>query len=134
MKKLLSLLLIIVIAAAAFITNPAKSRHKEVMHEAVAEASAEYMENHTSGTIGGIFGGLLSGLTSNVLNAAIDTQLNYHNYYLFSTCTMRVEGEQKLVSLGLFNQIITMDKDDVLEALGENPSGDDESQEEEDTI
>lgn len=134
MKKLFSLLLVIVIVGAALITNPTKARHKEVMHEAIEEASMEYVEKHTSNTIEGLLGGVLSGLTSNLLNAAIDTQLNYHNYYLFSTCTMKVKGEEKLVSLGFFNQIITMDKDDVLEALGETPSNGEESQEEQDTI
>jgi len=134
MKKLLFLLLIVVIVGVALITNPTKARHKEVMHEAIEEASAEYMENHVEGTLGGFINGFLSGMASTLVKTAIDTQLNYHNYYLFSTCTMKLEGEQKLVSLGLFNQIITMDKGDVLEALGEMPSNGEENSEEQDEI
>lgn len=124
MKKILTLLLAVAILAAAFLTNPPKSRHREVMHEAIQQAAAEYVDRHAgSSALGGFLSGFLSGLASTAISAAIDTQLHYHNFYLFSTCTMKMDGEQKLVSLGLFNHIITMDKDDVLEAIGENPDG-----------
>lgn len=119
MKKLLTLLLVVAVLAGAFVTNPSKERHQEVIRAAVEEASAEYVSNHTSDTMERLLGGLLSGIATSVINTAINAQLHYHNYYLFSTCTMKVEGAQKVVSLGLFNQIVTMDKDDVLKALGE---------------
>lgn len=123
MKKLLTLVIVAAVLVCAFVTNPSKERHQEVMRMAVEEASAEYVSNHTSDTMERMLGGLLSGIATSVINTAINAQLHYHNYYLFSTCTMKVEGAQKVVSLGLFNQIITMDKDDVLKALGEE--GDD---------
>jgi len=123
MKKLLTLLIVAAALVCAFVTNPPKERHQQVMRQAVEEASAEYVSNHTSDTVEQMLGGLLSGLATTVINSAIGVQLHYHNYYLFSTCTMKVEGEQKVVSLGLFNQIITMSKDDVLKALGEDTDG-----------
>lgn len=131
MKKLLTLLIVAAALVCAFVTNPPKERHQEVMRQAVEEASAEYVSNHTSDAMERLLGGLLSNVASTVINTAINAQLHYHNYYLFSTCTMKVEGEQKVVSLGLFNQIVTMDKDDVLKALGE--TGDDSGEDVEET-
>jgi len=122
MKKVITILVLAAIIAAAYITCPSKSRHEEVIKSAVSEAVDELADDY--GVNDNVVGGLLKGLTTGVISTGINMKLDYKNYFLFSLCKMKVEGEKRTVSLGLFNKIITMDKDDILEALGKETSKD----------
>ena len=85
MLKLLVALLVIVCVAMAM-TNPDAETHEKVFSaNLVKKAGAK-----------GVWQKLAGAVMEN-----IDLRLEYHNYFLFSTMTLR----NKTVSYGLFNQI-----------------------------
>jgi len=117
MKKFLALLALVAVVLCAVVTCPDKQTHESAIRQAVEGAVDDMAvdNNIQENALTKIVKNIATGLIA----TGIDVQLDYHNYFVFSTCKMKVEGEKKTVSLGLFNHIFTMDKDDILEALGQ---------------
>ena len=120
MKKLLVLILLVGIAILMTLTRPDKKAHKEAMMKAVSE----YVEEEAAerGMDNNVFGKVGKSLIKTAVSAAIDMKLQLNDYVLFNTTHVHLKGEDKTLSVGLFGQVITFDKEMLREAL---ESGDD---------
>lgn len=51
------------------------------------------------------------------IEVALNTKLKVHNYYLLNTTSVRLDGKDQLLSVGVLGQVITFDKDMLKERL-----------------
>ena len=51
------------------------------------------------------------------IEVALNTKLKVHNYYLFNTTSVRMDGKDQLMSVGMFGHVFTFDKDMLKERL-----------------
>ncbi len=114
MKKILTILCVIGVLALMILTTPDKKAHKDAMMQAVEE----YVEEEAESKLGkNILADLSSVLANNSIKALLNYKLKFHNYFLFTTTTMRVDGEEQLMSVGLLKHVFTFDKDMLKERL-----------------
>lgn len=115
MKKLLVAVIIIGIAILMALTVPDKKAHKEAMMNAVKEYVDEEAEER------GIADNGITRFGKNVVNKAIEgtlgTMLKVNNYYLFNTTHVKFKGKDQLLSIGMFGQVITFNKEMLREAI-----------------
>lgn len=117
MKKLLTIVIILGVAILMTQTVPDKKAHREAMMKAIKEYVDEEAENK------GIKDNGLTRFGKNVVTKAIEgalsAKLKESNYYLFNTTYIKMKDKNKLLSLGLFGQVITFNKDMLRDALEE---------------
>lgn len=115
MKKLLTLIIILLIAVLMTQTVPDKKAHKEAMMKAIKEYVDEKAEEKGFGN------NVLTKIGKAVINkgieVALNTKLKVHNYYLLNTTSVRLDGKDQLLSVGVLGQVITFDKDMLKERL-----------------
>ena len=115
MKKFFAIVIILLIAILMTQTVPDKKTHKAAMMKAIKEYVDEEAENR------GLTDKLLTRFGENVVNNTIeiivDSKIKVHNYYLFNTTTMHVNGEDQLSSVGILGHVFTFDKDMLRERL-----------------
>ena len=124
MKKLLVLILIVALAIFMVLTCPDKKAHKKAMMKAVTEYIDEESDERGFGK--NILTDIGKGVVRSAASAAIDMKLKVDNYYLFNTTHINMNGEKKLLSVGLLGKVITFDKEMLREALekGDNATED----------
>jgi|GEM_PF-1347262 len=115
MKKFLFLLIVAAALVGAYMTCPEKDKHEDAIKSAVRGAVDEYSDQKD--VPDNALTDIVKSVTAWGASTVLNTQLDYQSYKLFSVCRMKVDGEKRIVSLGLFDHIFTMDKDDILEAL-----------------
>ena len=115
MKKLLTLVIILLIAVLMTQTVPDKKAHKEAMMEAIKEYVDEKAEEQGFGN--NVLTNIGKVVVNKVIEVALNAKLKVHNYYLFNTTSVRLDGKDQLLSVGLFGQVITFDKDMLKERL-----------------
>lgn len=117
MKKLIGLVIVLGVAILMTLTVPDKKAHKEAMMKAIKE----YVDEEASEK--GIGNGGLSRLGKNIVTKAIESvlssKLEETNYILFNTTHIKMKENDKLLSVGLFGQVITFNKDMLRDALEE---------------
>ena len=115
MKKLLTVVIILLIAVLMTQTVPDKKAHKEAMMKSIKEYVDEKAEEKGFGN------NVLTKIGKAVVNTGIEVALNaklkVHNYYLFNTTSVHLDGKDQLLSVGLFGQVITFDKDMLKERI-----------------
>lgn len=115
MKKFFAIVIILLIAILMTQTVPDIKAHKAAMMKAIKEYVDEEAENR------GLTDKLLTRFGENVVNNTIeiivDSKIKVHNYYLFNTTTMHVNGEDQLSSVGILGHVFTFDKDMLRERL-----------------
>lgn len=114
MKKIIILILLAVVLGAAFVSNPSKEQHEDALSQTIEQSIGGGSKE------GGILGGLkrlgtkfVSGLASELISSRID----YHNYFIFSTTTFSVGGQEHTLSWGLFGQVVIRDTDALVDEL-----------------
>ena len=115
MKKLLVLILIVALAIFMVLTCPDKKAHKKAMMKAVTEYIDEESDERGFGK--NILTDIGKGVVRSAASAAIDMKLKVDNYYLFNTTHINMNGEKKLLSVGILGKVITFDKEMLREAL-----------------
>jgi len=117
MKKLLWIVIVLLVAVLMAVTAPGEEKHKEAMMQAVREYVDEEATNRGFGDNG------ITRLGKNVVVQAVKTALNsklrFDNYYLFNMTHVNLDGESKVLSLGIFGKVFTFDKDMLRENLEE---------------
>lgn len=115
MKKLLTIVIILLIAVLMTQTVPSKKAHKEAMMKAIKEYVDEKAEEQGFGD------NVLTDIGKAVMNKGIEVALNaklkVHNYYLWNTTTVRLDGKDQLLSVGVLGQVLTFDKDMLKERI-----------------
>ena len=99
------------------LTVPDKKAHKEAMMKAIKE----YVDEEAASM--GIGDNGLARAGKNVVTKAIETvlssKLKETNYLLFNTTHIQMKEKDQLLSVGLFGQVITFNKDMLRKALEE---------------
>ena len=117
MKKLLGIIIVLLVAVLMTLTKPDEQKHKDAMMSAIKEFVDQEAQDR------GFKDNVVTKLGKNVVNQAIKTALNsklkFDNYYLFNTSHVKLDGEDQILSLGIFGQVITFDKDMLKEKLEE---------------
>jgi len=107
--------IVILIAVLMTQTVPSKKAHKEAMMKAIKEYVDEKAEEHGFGD------NVLTDIGKAVVNKGIEVALNaklkVHNYYLWNTTTVRLDGKDQLLSVGVLGQVLTFDKDMLKERI-----------------
>jgi hypothetical protein len=115
MKKILLLIVVLAVAILMTLTVPNKNAHKEAMMKAIKEYVDEKAEEKGFGN------NVLTKIGKAVINkgieVALNTKLKVHNYYLLNTTSVRLDGKDQLLSVGVLGQVITFDKDMLKERL-----------------
>ena len=118
MKKLLTVIIVLLVAVVMIMTRPEKKQHKDAMMVAIKEYVDEEAANK------GIGDNILAKLGKGVVNKAIETALNsklkMHDYYLFNTTYVKLDGGEQLLSVGLLGHVFTFDKKMLREKLEES--------------
>lgn len=118
MKKLLTVIIVLLVAVVMIMTRPEKKQHKDAMMVAIKEYVDEEATNK------GIGDNILAKLGKGVVNKAIETALNsklkMHDYYLFNTTYVKLDGDEQLLSVGLLGHVFTFDKKMLREKLEES--------------
>ena len=117
MKKILWIVIVLLVGVLMYATAPAEEKHKEAMMKAVREFIDEEAANR------GFKDNGITRLGKNVVAQAVKTALNsklkFDNYYLFNMTHVKLDGENKTLSLGIFGKVFTFDKDMLRENLEE---------------
>ena len=117
MKKFLIVVIVLLVAVLMKMTVPDKQAHKEAMMEAVNE----FVEDKTVGKYGD---NMLTKLGKNVvvktIEVALNSKLRVHDYLLLNTTYVRLNGEEQMLSLGMFGHVFTFDKEMLQEKLEES--------------
>lgn len=115
MKKLLFLILIVGVVILMALTKPDKKAHKEAMMKAIAEYVDDKAED--SGLGNNMLTDLGKGLVRSTISLAMDLKLKLDDYFVANATHIRLNGEDKMLSLGLFGKVITFDKEMLRDAL-----------------
>lgn len=117
MKKLLVLIIILLVAVLMAATTPNEEQHKEKMMAAIKEYVDEEAQERGFGN--NAITNVGKSVVLQAIKTAINSKLKLDNYYLFNTTHVRLNGEDKLLSVGILGQVITFDKDMLREKLQE---------------
>ena len=115
MKKLLILILIVGVVILMALTKPDKKAHKEAMMKAIAEYVDDKAED--SGLGNNVLTDLGKDLVRSTISLAMDLKLKLDDYFVANATHIRLNGEDKMLSLGLFGKVITFDKEMLRDAL-----------------
>lgn len=115
MKKLLILILIVGVVILMALTKPDKKAHKEAMMKAIAEYVDDKAED--SGLGNNVLTDLGKDLVRSTISLAMDLKLKLDDYFVANATHIRLNGEDKMLSLGLFGKVITFDKEMLRNAL-----------------
>ena len=115
MKKLLFLILIVGVVILMALTKPDKKAHKEAMMNAIAEYVDDKAED--SGLGNNVLTDLGKDLVRSTISLAMDLKLKLDDYFVANATHIRLNGEDKMLSLGLFGKVITFDKEMLRNAL-----------------
>lgn len=115
MKKLLTLIIILLVAVLMTQTVPDKKAHKEAMMKAIKEYVDEKAEEKGFGN--NVLTKMGKAVVNKGIEVALNTKLKVNNYYLWNTTSVRMKGNDQLLSVGILGQVITFDKDMLKERL-----------------
>jgi len=116
MKKYLLIIIVLLVAVLMVLTVPDKARHKEAMMEAINE----YVEEEAVDKLGdNVLARLGKGVIVKTVETALNSKLKIENYYLFNKTYVRLDGEDQMLSLGMFGHVFTFDKEMLREKLEE---------------
>lgn len=98
-------IVLVVILLLMCITNPSKDEHINVIKDNVEM----YISEKTQSDFASQF------ISSAVLNmmGGVFNELDYHNYLLFSTTTIHLQGKDHRTSIGFCGKVLTADADDI---------------------
>ena len=116
MKKLLIVVIILLLAVLMTMTVPTKQTHKDAMMEAVKEFVDEEADNRFGDNVLTDIG---KSVAVKTVELALNTKLKEHNYLVLNTTYVKLNGEEHMLSLGMFGHVFTFDKEAKEEAASE---------------
>lgn len=117
MKKLLVCVIVLLVAVLLVLTRPGKAAHKEAMMKAVKEFVDEEAGNRGLGD--NVLTDLGKGIVKKTVEAALNSKLKMHDYFIFNTTYVKLKGDEQLLSVGLLGMVFTFDKKMLREKLEE---------------
>ena len=117
MKKTFSFIVVIAIIMVSVMTCPQKEAHKDALMKLVDSALDSELYKHANTDEEKGFAMIGSLLGSGIARIFLDKKLLIDNYFVFSVGRIVFEGEEKIVSVGLFNHVFTEDEKALKERL-----------------
>lgn len=111
MKKTLAFIVFIVIILVGVVTCPQKDAHQDALMKLVNIALDTELSQKASSEEEKGWALLGSMIGSSIAELVIDNKLVIDNYFVYSIGRIVFEGEEKVVSVGLFNHVFTMSED-----------------------
>lgn len=123
MKKIIALIILIGIVLLAAITCPDAEAHKNAIVNVMSDTVDDKISEELNGDDGNIISNGLASIGSmfagKIIDSVVDSKLHVENYVVFSLGKIHWEQEDKVVSVGVFNQIYTFSKEDIQKVLHE---------------
>jgi len=117
MKKFLVLIIVLLVAVLMALTKPDEQKHKEKMMSAVKEFVDQEAEDRGFGNT--VLTRLGKNVVNQAINTALDVKLKFDDYIIFNKSYVRLDGEDQMLSLGMFGHVFTFDKEMLKEKLEE---------------
>ena len=118
MKKLLVLVIVLLVAVIMVLTRPQKAAHKEAMMEAIKELVSD--EADSLGLGDNVLTKLGKGIVNKTIEKVLNSKLEMHDYLVYNTTYVILQGEEQLLSVGLLGHVFTFDKQMLREKLEES--------------
>lgn len=113
------LFLLVVLLVAMAVSCPSEQAHKNKIKEKITLALEQSAQRNNN--LFGVGIGLVHHLlTDEILDRVLDEMVDYHNYYVFSKCTINSDGKDKNISYGAFARVFTMNEDDLSRYIDEH--------------
>lgn len=113
------LFLLAVLLVAMAVSCPSEQAHKNKIKEKITLALEQSAQRNNN--LFGVGIGLVRHLlTDEILDRVLDEMVDYHNYYVFSKCTINSDGKDKNISYGAFARVYTMNEDDLSRYIDEH--------------
>ena len=113
------LFLLAVLLVAMAVSCPSEQAHKNKIKEKITLALEQSAQRNNN--LFGVGIGLVRHLlTDEILDRVLDEMVDYHNYYVFSKCTINSDGKDKNISYGAFAHVFTMNEDDLSRYIDEH--------------
>lgn len=115
----ISALILLGLAVFFFVTNPDKQQHANAIKGKIVLALDKQAAN-TSNIVGLGVHVLGKFFVNQLSDKILDEMLEYHDYWLFSKCSVSMKGKTHTVSYGLVSHVFTANEDDIANYLKEN--------------
>ena len=113
------LMLLAVLLVAMAVSCPSEQAHKNKIKEKITLALEQSAQRNNN--LFGVGIGLVRHLlTDEILDRVLDEMIDYHNYYIYSKCTINSDGKDKNISYGAFARVFTMNEDDLSRYIDEH--------------
>jgi len=115
-KSGLTIIIFVLLGLVMFVTCPKENDHKEAICLAINKAVDEKL-GESSLSLSGLFtyGGKLA--IKKGAELFIDSTIEVESYGLLSIGRYTFDGHNNVISVGMFNHVFTMSKDDILEEV-----------------
>lgn len=107
---------LIAIAVVAFLlvllaaTCPGQKDHTDIIKSAFSEGLQQQSTDDFSKAFSALF-------ASRLVESFLDSHMKVHNYVLFSTGELAVEGESGTLTFGILNHVFLLKEDELKEAM-----------------
>ena len=106
------IILLAVVLVAMAVSCPKEQDHKNKIKEKITLALDQSAQRNNN--LFGVGIGLVRHLlTDQILDKVLDEMVDFHNYYIYSKCTINTDGKDKNISYGAFGRVFTMNEDDL---------------------
>ena len=115
-KTALSIIIIVVLGLVMFVTCPKKNDHRDAICLAINKAVDEKF-GESSLSLSGLlnYGGKFA--IKKAAQLFVESTVEVDNYGLLSIGRYVFNGNNNVISVGMFNHVFTMSKDDILEKM-----------------
>ena len=111
--------LLVCLAVAMAVSCPSKQDHKDRICEKISLA-LEKQQAKNANLFGVGVGMVRHLLTDQILDRVLEEMVDFHNYYVYSKCTINTGGKDKNISYGLFGRVFTINEDDLSHYIDEH--------------
>lgn len=111
--------LLVCLAVAMAVSCPSKQDHKDRIREKISLA-LEKQQAKNANLFGVGVGMVRHLLTDQILDRVLEEMVDFHNYYVYSKCTINTGGKDKNISYGALGHVFTMNEDDISRYIDEH--------------
>ncbi len=113
----LLLLVVVAIVGAMVVTNPSRDKHAMNIKENVRKGVVHAMQGDDAGLLAQGLSLMGQTLIEPIIDAIVDSQIEYHNYFLFSTTTISTDEKNYTVSYGVLGKVFTASEEQIAGAI-----------------
>lgn len=124
---LISLVVLVVMILLLCFTCPTKDDHKQALANVVTQtmndATNQIDKTSSFGDIGQAFATMLLSTIERTIQSSIDHLLQVDNYGICSIGKINIDGQEKIISVGILTHVFTIDKQDIEQEISKRVQG-----------